>query len=45
MVELDVIGVEGSESVVVLPNEADMLRDDAFVVMNAADICDLDDWV
>lgn len=45
MVELDVIGVEGSDTVVVLPNEADMLKDDAFVVTSAEHVCDLDDWV
>lgn len=44
MVELDVIHVEGSESVVVLPNEADMLRENAFLVTTEDDLCELEHW-
>lgn len=44
MVDLDVIHVENSETVVILPNEADMLRENAFVVTDEADLCDLEAW-
>lgn len=44
MVDLDVIHVEGSETVVILPNEADMLRENAFVVTDEADLYDLEAW-
>ncbi|MFW5918567.1 MAG: hypothetical protein ACOCSP_01465 [archaeon] len=44
MVDLDVIHVEGSETVVVLPNEADMLRENAFVVIEEGDLYDLEAW-
>lgn len=45
MIDLDVIHVEGSDTVVLLPNEADMLRENAFVVADEGNLRDLEKWV
>ena len=44
MVDLEVIGLGDLDTVVVLSDEADLLRDDAFVVTTVEQLCDLDDW-
>lgn len=44
MIDLDLYSVEDSDSVVLLPNEADMLRENAFLVTDERHVCDLADW-
>ena len=44
-VELDVIPTveEDRSRVIVLPTDEEMLRDDAFVIVDESDLCDLDE--
>lgn len=45
LVDLDVIYLEDSNKVIVLPEEEEMLREDAFMITMDDDICDLIEWV
>lgn len=43
--ELDIITTAtNSEQVIVLPKDESLLKDDAFIVVRAADVYDLSDW-
>lgn len=44
LIDLDVIVVEGSESVVFMPDESDMHGENEFVVAGESDVCDLESW-
>jgi hypothetical protein len=45
LIDLDVLDVEVADQVMVLPEETEMLREDAFVVVDDDDVCDLLEWV
>lgn len=45
IIDLDVVStsVEGREQLLVLPTDEDLLREDAFMVIDDSDICDLNE--
>lgn len=47
IIDLDVVptSVEGREQLLVLPTDEDLLREDAFMVIDKSDICNLNEKV
>lgn len=45
LVDLDVIPVEGSNEVVIMPEESEMVSDTSFLIATERDLYDLGDWV
>lgn len=43
-VNLEMIDLDAPNQVMVLPEEAEMLREDAFAVVDGDDVCDLREW-
>lgn len=44
LLDLDVLDIEVADQVMVLPEETEMLKEDAFIVVEEDDVCDLAEW-
>ena len=47
IIDLDVVAtsVEGRDQLLILPTDEDLLREDAFMVLDNSDICDLNEKI